>query len=56
MLNFSVERKNTPKFTYSLLKSSVYVINQIRGLTNSNDMQFFLKFILKEKSLLLMVF
>ena len=35
--DFSVE-KNTPKFTYRLLKSSVYIINQIRDLTNSYDM------------------
>ena len=38
MLHFSVERKHTPKFTYRLLKSSVYIINQIRDLTNSYDM------------------
>ena len=38
MLHFSVEKKHTPKFTYRLLKLSVYVINQIRDLTNSNDM------------------
>ena len=38
MLHFSVEKKHTPKFTYRLLKSSVYIINQIRDLTNSYDM------------------
>ena len=39
MLNFSVEKKkHTPKFTYRLLKSSVYIINQFRDLTNSYDM------------------
>ena len=36
MLHFSV-KKHTPKFTYRLLKSSVYIINQIRDLTNSYD-------------------
>ena len=30
--------KKTPTFTYRVLKSSVYVLNQIRDLTNSNDM------------------
>ena len=39
MLHFSVEKKkHTPKFTYRLLKSSVYIINQIPDLTNSYDM------------------
>ena len=38
MLHLSVEKKHTPKFTYRLLKSSVYIINQIRDLTNSYDM------------------
>ena len=36
--------KKTPKFTYRLLKSSVYIINQIRDLTNSNNMHIFLTF------------
>ena len=55
MFHFSVENKAS-KFTYSLLKSRVYVINQIRDLTKSNDMHFFPDIYLKEKSLLLMVF
>ena len=38
MLHFSVEKKHTSKFTYRLLKSSVYIINQIWDLTNSYDM------------------
>ena len=38
MLHFSVEKKHTPKYTYRLLKSSVYIINQIWDLTNSYGM------------------
>ena len=34
-------RKKTTKFTYTFLKSSVFVINKIQDLTNSNDMHFF---------------
>ena len=35
---FLLKKLHTPKFTYRLLKSSVYIINQIRDLTNSYDM------------------
>ena len=43
MLHFSGEKKKKkkkkpPKFTYRLLKLSVYVINQIQDLTNRYDM------------------
>ena len=39
----------------SSLKSSEYVINQIRDITNSNDVHFS-DVLLKDKRLLLMVF
>ena len=49
MPNFSV-KPPPPKFTYRLFKSSVYVINQIRDLTNSTDMHFSLHLIERKKS------
>ena len=50
MLHFSVKKKkklNLP-IVY-LFKSSVYFVNKIWDLTNSNDMQFFSDILLKKK-------
>ena len=49
-------KTTTTKFAYSLLKSSVYVINKIRDLTNSNDMHLFFWHLIERKNLLLVVF
>ena len=45
------KKKKTPILTYRLFKSSVYVIHQIRDLTNSNDMHYSLHLIERKKSL-----
>ena len=49
VLHFFLSEENTIKFTYSVLNSGVYYVNNIRDLTNINAMHFYSDILLKRK-------